>query len=111
MIVPGGPNPMEFHCVEYYYNVLFVHALDLVSRRECNVTKGFTYVSLVCIVSIMAAKFHVSFLDKMALAVGVFVQLAHNETSRIGPLLKPMNSQCTRPGALNSMVGKMEKRI
>lgn len=89
---------MEFDGTEYY-RVHFVHALELVSKRECYVEKGFAYVPLSRIVSIVAAKFRVSLSKSLALAAGVFGQVAHDEQARIGPLLKSMNSQYTGPGA------------
>lgn len=103
--VPGGPmNPIEFHNTQYY-RVPFVQALELVSKRECYVEKGQAYVPLARIVSIVAAKFRVALSKSLALAAGVFGQVAHDEASRIGPLLKSMNSQYTGPGAPNAVTG------
>ncbi|KAL7533420.1 hypothetical protein ACHAXR_008736 [Thalassiosira sp. AJA248-18] len=104
MSVPGGPNPVEFHGTEYY-RVPFIQALELVSRRECYVERGYAYVPLVRIVSIVAAKFRASLSKSLALASGVFGQVAHDEAARIGPLLKSMNSQYTGPGAPSAVVG------
>jgi len=103
--VPGGPtSPGEFINTQYY-RVPFVQALELVSRRECYVEKGQAYVPLARIVSIVAAKFRVALSKSLALAAGVFGQVAHDEASRIGPLLKSMNSQYTGPGAPNAVMG------
>mmetsp|Transcript_23842 Transcript_23842/g.57487 ORF Transcript_23842/g.57487 Transcript_23842/m.57487 type:complete len:498 (+) Transcript_23842:115-1608(+) len=104
MSVPGGPNPVEFHSAEYY-RVPFTQALELVSRRECYVQGGMAYVPLARIVSIVAAKFRVSLSKSLSSAAGVFGQVAHEEQTRIGPLLKSMNSQYTGPGALDAIVG------
>lgn len=104
MSVPGGPNPVEFHTTEYY-KVPFVQALELVAKRECYVQGGYAYVPLLRIVSIVAAKFRASLSKSLALAAGVFGQVAHDEQARIGPLLKGMNSQYTGPGAPNAVVG------
>jgi len=104
MSIPGGPNPVEFHTTEYY-RVPFIQALELVSRRECYIEGGYAYVPLGRIVSIVAAKFRASLSKSLALAAGVFGQVAHDEQARIGPLLKGMNSQYTGPGAPNAVVG------
>lgn len=105
LMVPGGPmNPIEFINTQYY-RVPFVQALELVSRRECYVEKGHAYVPLARIVSIVAAKFRVALSKSLALSAAVFGQVAHDEASRIGPLLKSMNSQYTGPGAPNAVVG------
>eukprot|EP00970_Alexandrium_tamarense_P020873 scaffold15794_cov283-Alexandrium_tamarense.AAC.2 len=101
--VPGSPNPLEFNATEYY-RVPFVQALELVSKRECFVEKGFAYVPLGRIVSIVAAKFRATLSKSLALAAGVFGQVANDESSRIGPLLKSMNSQYTGPGAPNAVM-------
>ena len=53
----------------------------------------------------MTAKFRVSLSKSLALAAGVFGQVAHDETARIGPLLKSMNSQYTGPGVATAVVG------
>ena len=63
-------------------------------------------MSLVCIVSIVAAKFRVSLSNSFALAVGVFGQVAHDGMERIIPLLKSMNSQYNGPGVPNAVVGE-----
>jgi DNA primase large subunit len=103
--VPGGMiNPMDFHITEYY-RVPFVQALELVAKRECYVVNGYAYVPLSRIVSIVAAKFRASLSKSLALAAGVFGQVAHDEQARIGPLLKSMNSQYTGPGAPNAVLG------
>ena len=104
MSIPGGPNPVEFHGTDYY-RVPFVQALELVSKRECYVEGGYAYVPLARIVSIVAAKFRASLSKSLAMAAGVFGQVAHDEQARIGPLLKGMNSQYTGPGAPNAVVG------
>ena len=105
LCVPGGMiNPMDFHITEYY-RVPFVQALELVAKRECYVVNGYAYVPLSRIVSIVAAKFRASLSKSLALAAGVFGQVAHDEQARIGPLLKSMNSQYTGPGAPNAVLG------
>ena len=104
MSVPGGPNPVEYNGAEYF-KVPFVQALELVSRRECYVEKGYAYVPLGRIVSIVAAKFRASLSKSLALAAGVFGQVAHDESARIGPLLKSMNSQYTGSGAPTAVMG------
>eukprot|EP00569_Conticribra_weissflogii_P004614 CAMPEP_0171334390 /NCGR_PEP_ID=MMETSP0878-20121228/4619_1 /TAXON_ID=67004 /ORGANISM="Thalassiosira weissflogii, Strain CCMP1336" /LENGTH=479 /DNA_ID=CAMNT_0011835463 /DNA_START=156 /DNA_END=1594 /DNA_ORIENTATION=- len=96
--IPGSPNPMEFNVTEYC-KVPFVQALELVKKRECYVEKGFAYVPLPNIVSIVCEKFRASLSKSLALASQVFGQVAEEENSRIGPLLKSMNSQYTGSGA------------
>lgn len=102
--VPSGVNPMDFHNTEYY-RVPFVQALELVAKRECYILGGYAYVPLSRIVSIVAAKFRATLSKSLALAAGVFGQVAHDEQARIGPLLKSMNSQYTGPGAPNAVLG------
>jgi DNA primase large subunit len=97
-------NPVDFHNAEYY-RVPFVQALELVAKRECYVLGGYAYVPLSRIVSIVAAKFRATLSKSLALAAGVFGQVAHDEQARIGPLLKSMNSQYTGPGAPNAVLG------
>ena len=105
MSVPGGTaNPVDFHSAEYY-RVPFVQALELVGRRECYVRRGRAYVPLTRIVSIVAAKFRVALSKSLAVASGVFGQVAHDEAARIGPLLKSMNEQYTGPGAPSAVTG------
>ena len=108
--VTGGPNPVEFLSTDYY-RVPFVQALELVARRECYVEDGFAFVPLTRIVSIVVAKFRVSLSKSMALAVGAFGQVAHEESTRIGPLLKSMNSQYTGPSTPDAMVGLDGERV
>lgn len=96
--IPGGPtNPIEYQRAEYC-RVPFVQALELVSRRECHVERGYAYVPLSKVVSIVAAKFRASLSKSLALSAGVFNQVVHEEGARIGPLLRSMNSQYTGPG-------------
>lgn len=104
MSVPGAPNPVEFHNAEYY-KVPFVQALELVSRRQCYVERGYAFVPLGRIVSIVAAKFRVALSKSLSLASGVFGQVTHDEKGRIKELLESMNSQYTGPGAPNAVVG------
>ncbi|KAL3784419.1 hypothetical protein HJC23_001303 [Cyclotella cryptica] len=94
--VPGAPSPLEFNSTEYY-RVPFVEALRLVSSRECYLERGFAYVPLAKIISIVEAKFRSALSKSLVLAGNNSNNAAVDEHTRIGPLLKSMNSQYTGP--------------
>ena len=96
--VTGGPNPVEFLSTDYF-RVPFVQALELVGRRECYVEDGFAFVPLTRIVSIVVAKFRVSLSKSMALAVGAFGQVAHEEPSMGESRKSPIEDKSHLPGS------------
>jgi len=77
-----------------YYAIPFVEALDLIASRACLVKGGLAYVPLGKVISILSAKFRMALSKSLVLASQAFGQVAE-ESQRIAPLLKNMNSQYT----------------
>jgi len=77
-----------------YYAIPFVEALDLIASRSCFVKGGLAYVPLSKVVSILSSKFRMALSKSLVLASQAFGQVAE-ESQRIAPLLKNMNSQYT----------------
>lgn len=100
--VPGSPSPVEFNSTEYY-RVPFMEALRLVGNRECYLEKGYAYIPLAKIISIVEAKYRVMLSKSLAHAGNNIDHVTAEEHSRIAPLLKSMNSQYTGPTHLTSI--------
>ncbi|KAL7506753.1 hypothetical protein ACHAXN_003991 [Cyclotella atomus] len=100
--VIGAPSPLEFPSTEYY-KVPFMEALRLVSNRECYLEKGMAYIPLAKIISIVEAKYRVGLSKSLVFAGHNIDNATDEEHSRIGPLLKSMNSQYTGPTQLSSL--------
>eukprot|EP00956_Cyclotella_meneghiniana_P044513 scaffold321193_cov79-Cyclotella_meneghiniana.AAC.2 len=100
--VPGSPSPLEFNGTEYY-RVPYLEALRLVGNRECYLEKGMAYIPLAKIISIVEAKYRAMLSKSLALAGNSIDNATAEEHSRIGPLLKSMNSQYTGPSHLSAV--------
>jgi DNA primase large subunit len=94
--VVGAPSPMEYASTEYY-KVPFGEALRLVGNRECYLERGMAYIPLAKIISIVEAKFRAALSKSLAYAGNHIDNATAEEHTRIGPLLKSMNSQYTGP--------------
>ena len=86
--VPSATEINQTH----YFKIHFSEATDLIAKRQCYVSKGYAYVPLPKIVSIITAKFRMNLSKSLAKASRVFGPVA-NEYAPIAPLLNTMNSQ------------------
>jgi len=77
-----------------YFKIHFSEASDLIAKRQCYVSKGYAYVPMPKLVSIITAKFRIHLSKSLAKASRVFNQV-NEEYPPIAPLLQNMNSQYT----------------
>ena len=77
-----------------YFKIHFSEASDLIAKRQCYVHKGYAYVPLPKIVSIVTAKFRMNLSKSLAMASRIFDHVS-TEYTQISPLLNCINSQYT----------------
>ncbi len=90
-----------------YFKIHFSEASDLIAKRQCYVHKGYAYVPLPKIVSIVTAKFRRNLSLSLAKASRVFDHVS-KEYAPVAPLLQSMHSQYTGEeytGANNKQLG------
>ncbi len=91
--VPVQPSIQDVNNT-IYFKIHFSEASDLISKRQCYVHKGYAYVPLPKIVSIVTAKFRVNLSRSLSKASRVFDQVT-TDYAQISPLLNSMNQQYT----------------
>lgn len=77
-----------------YFKIPFQEATDLIASRQCFVKKGFAYVPMSKIVTIILQKFRSSLSKSLAQASRVFASVT-SDFEQISPLLNTMNAQYT----------------
>jgi DNA primase large subunit len=75
-----------------YFKIHFSLAADLIAKRHCYVHKGYAYVPLPKIVSIITAKFRTNLSKSLAKASRVFSNVT-SEYAPVAPLLNTINTQ------------------
>ena len=93
-----------------YFKIHFAEATDLIAKRQCYVQKGYAYVPLPKIVSIITAKFRTNLSKSLAKASRVFGSVT-SDYAPIAPLLNTMNSQYMGKdynGSKNEITGDYE---
>ena len=93
-----------------YFKIHFSEASDLIAKRQCYVSKGYAYVPLPKIVSIVTARFRMNLSKSLTKASRVFGAVISDDAP-IAPLLNTMNSQYTGKdydGKRNNLSGDYE---
>lgn len=87
------PSASEISSIPYY-KIPFHEATELVARRQCFLSRGYAYVPVRKIVSIITARFRSQLSKSLAHAARMFAQVT-SEYAPLAPILNTMNAQDT----------------